>query len=289
MPAKRARITDRDPLTPTDKVLAQYEQVNKSSSQLPESAGNETQSPKQESSTQVDKLASQQPNFSTSEEVNILKSTSQQVNFSTSEEVNSLDSTSQQSNNLTSQQASKVDLTSQQVNNLTSEKVVIEPPIGTQTNSLASQQSNKSASQQAKISKTNQPTSQQSKNIASQIVDMSTSQQVINPNVTSQQSNKLTSEQANMTELDQETSQLADNQVRQQAQNPVLRKATFQVDGAILDALDRYHLQLQIELGKRNAPYKEILVEEAIAIWLERATKSPDRVVKSLLKRQEQR
>jgi hypothetical protein len=106
---------------------------------------------------------------------------------------------------------------------------------------------------------------------------------------TSQQPNKLTSEQANMTELDQETSQLADNQVRQQAQNPVLRKATFQVDAAILDALDRYHLQLQIELGKRNAPYKEILVEEAIAIWLERATKSPERVVKSLLKRQEQR
>jgi hypothetical protein len=84
-------------------------------------------------------------------------------------------------------------------------------------------------------------------------------------------------------------SQLADNQVRQQAHNPVLRKATFQVDAAILDALDRYHLQLQIELGKRNAPYKEILVEEAIAQWLERATKSPERVVKSLLKRQEQR
>jgi hypothetical protein len=209
MPTKRARITDRDPLTPTDKVLAQYEQVNKSSSQLPESAGNETQSPKQESSTQVDKLASQQ--------------------------------------------------------------------------------SNKSASQQAKISKSNQPTSQQSKNIASQIVDVSTSQQVDNPKSTSQQPNKLTSEQANMTELDQVTSQFADNQVRQQVDNLVLRKATFQVDAAILDALDRYHLQLQIELGKRNAPYKEILVEEAIAIWLERATKSPDRVVKSLLKRQEHR
>jgi hypothetical protein len=253
MPAKRARITDRDPLTPTDRVLAQYEQVNKSSSQLPESAGNETQSPKQESSTQVDKLASQQANFSTSKEVNNLEATSQQAN------------------------------------NLTSEEVVIEPSIGGQTNSPASQQSNKSASQQAKLSKSTQPTSQQSKNIASQIGDLSTSQQVINPNGTSQQPNKLTSEQANMTELDQVTSQLADNQVRQQAQNPVLRKATFQVDAAILDALDRYHLQLQIELGKRNAPYKEILVEEAIAQWLERATKSPDRVVKSLLKRQEQR
>jgi hypothetical protein len=253
MPTKRARITERDPLTPTDKVLAQYEQVNKSASQLPESAGTETQSPKKLTSTQVDKTTSQQPNFSTSEEVNNLKSTSQQAN------------------NLTSEEANQVELTSQQANNLTSEEVVIEPSIGTESNKSASKQSNKSASQQAKIADSNQPTSQQ--------FDL------------------LTSEQANMTDSNQPASQqskntrsqIVDMSTSQQAQNPVLRKATFQVDGAILDALDRYHLQLQIELGKRNTPYKEILVEEAIAQWLERATKSPDRVVKSLLKRQEQR
>jgi hypothetical protein len=61
------------------------------------------------------------------------------------------------------------------------------------------------------------------------------------------------------------------------------------VDAAILADLDRYHLQRKIEMGRRNAPYKEIVVEEAIAQWLERAAKSPDRAVKSLLKRQEQR
>ena len=72
----------------------------------------------------------------------------------------------------------------------------------------------------------------------------------------------------------------------QQVSKPTIRKATFQVDAAILADLDRYHLQLQIEMGRRNAPYKEILVEEAIAQWLERAAKSPDRTVKSLLKRQ---
>jgi hypothetical protein len=217
MTAKRARITEacappggRDPLTPTDKVLDQYEQVNKSSSQFPAVAGNEKQQSTSLTSTQVDKLVSQQSK----------KSLSQQVN--------------------------NLDLTSQQANNLTSEEVAILRP----TDGSLEAQLNNSASQKY---------------------------------------DKLTSEQANITEFDQGTSQLADNQIRQQAHNPVLRKATFQVDGAILDALDRYHLQLQIELGKRNAPYKEILVEEAIAQWLERATKSPDRVVKSLLKRQEQR
>jgi hypothetical protein len=81
----------------------------------------------------------------------------------------------------------------------------------------------------------------------------------------------------------------ANQSASQPVNQPIMRKATFQLDAAIIEDLDRYHLQLQIELGKRNAPYKEIIVEEAIAQWLERATKSPDRVVKSLLKRQEQR
>jgi hypothetical protein len=81
----------------------------------------------------------------------------------------------------------------------------------------------------------------------------------------------------------------ANQSASQLVNQPIMRKATFQLDAAIIEDLDRYHLQLQIELGKRNAPYKEIIVEEAIAIWLERATKFPDRVVKSLLKRQEQR
>jgi hypothetical protein len=94
---------------------------------------------------------------------------------------------------------------------------------------------------------------------------------------------------SNRPESDNSTSQQSDKLATQQVSKPIIRKATFQVDAAILEALDRYHLQLQIEMGRRNAPYKEILVEEAIAQWLERAAKSPDRAVKSLLKRQEQR
>jgi hypothetical protein len=49
------------------------------------------------------------------------------------------------------------------------------------------------------------------------------------------------------------------------------------LDSEVLTALDRYHLQLQIDLGKQDAPYKETIVEEAIAQWLERSEKSPDR------------
>jgi hypothetical protein len=50
-----------------------------------------------------------------------------------------------------------------------------------------------------------------------------------------------------------------------------LRKATFKLSQSILEQLDTFHLQLQIELGKANAPYKEVIVEEAIAHMLEQA------------------
>ncbi len=126
MPAKRARITDRDPLTPTDKVLAQYEQVNKSSSQTPESVGNETQSPKKSTSKQVDKLASQPLKKSASQQVDNLDLTSQQANKLPSEEVNNLESTSQQSEKSTSQQVTIAEpnqMASQQSKNTGSQQV----------------------------------------------------------------------------------------------------------------------------------------------------------------------
>jgi hypothetical protein len=101
-----------------------------------------------------------------------------------------------------------------------------------------------------------------------------------------EQASQLTSQQSKNTEI-----QLADKSspTSQQVEKSTTRKATYQIDDSILDALDRYHLQLQIDMGKRKAPYKEIVVEEAIAQWLERVEKSPDRAVKTLLKRQEQR
>jgi membrane-associated HD superfamily phosphohydrolase len=200
MANKRARISDRNPLTATDGVIAGYEQVNKSASQQSES----------------DLLTSGQ----------VSKSASQQAE------------------NIASQQTDK--LTSQ--------------------NELAETDNTSDNSATEEVSK---PTSQQSDNLANQEVNKL--------EVTSnQQSEKSTSQQANNIES-------------QQVSKPIIRKATFQVDAAILADLDRYHLQLQMQMGRRNAPYKEILVEEAIAQWLERAAKSPDRAVKSLLKRQEQR
>lgn len=111
---------------------------------------------------------------------------------------------------------------------------------------------------------------------------------------TSQESGKLTIEEVNNSESHQADSVLVTSQEpnmlkSQQVSKSETRKSTFQLDVSVLEALDTYHLQLQIAMGKRNAPYKEIIVEEAIAQWLERATKSPDRTVKNLLKRQEQR
>jgi hypothetical protein len=185
MATKRARITDRNPLTATDGVIAGYEQVNKSASQ--------------------------------------------------------------QAKNITSQQVSKP----------------------TSQTKLVEQDSN-------------------SDNPAPEEASKSTSQLVENPTSTSQEPDNPTSQEVNELEAANERPEL-DKSATQQVSKPIIRKATFQVDAAILEALDRYHLQLQIEMGRRNAPYKEILVEEAIAQWLERAAKSPDRAVKSLLKRQEQR
>ena len=216
MATKRARITDRNPLTATDGVLAGYEQVNKSASQVSEPEDRQV----------------------------------------TSEQVNKLES--QQSNKTTSKQSSK----SASQNQLA---IACAPLDGRD-------------------------------NIATEEVRKSTSQQVENPVLTSQEPNKPGIQQVNELELlgdrlesEKLASQQSEKVGSQQVSKPIIRKATFQVDAAILEALDRYHLQLQIEMGKRNAPYKEILVEEAIAQWLERADKSPDRAVKSLLKRQEQR
>jgi hypothetical protein len=224
MATKRARITDRDPLTATDGVLAGYEQVNKLASQLPEVAVNR-QSVEKSTSKQVSKSTSQQPDDSIT--------TSRQPDKSTSQEVELVESNNPHP--------------------------ALDKPGSQEVSKLESQQANKL-----------------------------TSQEVINLELTSQQANKSASEEVETVESDNrqvETDKLASQQVSK----PTIRKATFQIDAAILEALDRYHLQLQIEMGRRNAPYKEILVEEAIAQWLERAAKSPDRAVKSLLKRQEQR
>lgn len=200
MATKRARISDRNPLTATDGVIAGYEQVNKSASQ----------------NSEVEARSDNQ-------------------------------STSEQARNTTSQQVSK--LASQ--------------------NDLVERDNN-----------SDNPATEQASKPTSQLVEDSI--------LTCQEPNNLASEEVDKLEVTSDKLGL-DKSTTQQVSKPTIRKATFQVDAAILADLDRYHLQLQIEMGRRNAPYKETVVEEAIAQWLERAAKSPDRAVKSLIKRQEQR
>ena len=48
-----------------------------------------------------------------------------------------------------------------------------------------------------------------------------------------------------------------------------LKKATYQLDEAVLERLDRAYLQMSLDRGKQNTPYKEVLVETAIANFLE--------------------
>jgi hypothetical protein len=243
MANKRARISDRNPLTATDGVIAGYEQVNKSASQIAEVEG---QQDSHSTSEQVNKLGSQQAN----------KTTSKQASKSASQ--NELAIGNSNSDNLATEEVSL--LTSQLVENLV----------------LASEEPDNPISQE--------------------VDDLDLISNPDNNKSTSQQPGKPRIQEFNESELlgdrsksDKSARQQPEKLASQQVSKPIIRKATFQVDAAILADLDRYHLQLQIEMGRRNAPYKEILVEEAIAQWLERAAKSPDRAVKSLIKRQEQR
>ena len=82
------------------------------------------------------------------------------------------------------------------------------------------------------------------------------------------------------------TQQLDDLPTSQQVNKSKIRKSTFQLSEAVLTQLDRYHLQLQLDLGKADAPYKEIIVEEAIAQFLANAD---SKSVNSLLERQKTR
>jgi len=67
------------------------------------------------------------------------------------------------------------------------------------------------------------------------------------------------------------------------------KKATFQLDETLLKELDTFHLKLQLELGKENAPYKEVLVEAAIAQLLEQYQQAPKETLDTLQTRQANR
>jgi len=67
-----------------------------------------------------------------------------------------------------------------------------------------------------------------------------------------------------------------------------LQKATFKLSRSVLEQLDTLHLQLQLELGKANAPYKEVIVEEAISQLLEQMLQDRDSHISRLQERQHQ-
>jgi hypothetical protein len=101
---------------------------------------------------------------------------------------------------------------------------------------------------------------------------------------TRQPDDLLTSQQVSNT-----TTQPDDKLTSQQVSKSAIRKATFQLSVAILQQLDKFHLQLQLELGKGSAPYKEVIVEEAITRLLEQAQDNPEELIAVLRLRQEKR
>jgi predicted mannosyl-3-phosphoglycerate phosphatase (HAD superfamily) len=75
----------------------------------------------------------------------------------------------------------------------------------------------------------------------------------------------------------------------QQVDKSVLKKATFQIDSQILQQLDRLHLKFQMENGKAEAPYKEVIVEEAIARFLAEINDNEAQLFQDLSTRQKSR
>ena len=78
----------------------------------------------------------------------------------------------------------------------------------------------------------------------------------------SQQAGNTTSQEVASPVLEQEA--IVIKTESQEVKKSTIRKSTFQLSEEVLKQLDRYHLQLQLELGKADAPYKEVIVEEAI-------------------------
>ncbi len=147
------------------------------------------------------------------------------------------------------------------------------------------------AKRRARLNEENDPLSSTDKVLAgfeqlsqstSQPDDLLTSQEV--NKTASQPDDLLTSQQ-----VSKPTTQPDDLLTSQQVSKSAIRKATFQLSVAVLQQLDKFHLQLQLELGKGSAPYKEVIVEEAITRLLEQAQENPEELIAVLRLRQEKR
>lgn len=108
----------------------------------------------------------------------------------------------------------------------------------------------------------------------------------------SQQVEKSTSQDSGSSQ-NQEFTGLDSQQVSllgsQQVDKSVLKKATFQIDSQILQQLDRLHLKFQMENGKAEAPYKEVIVEEAITRFLAEINDNEAQLFQDLSARQKSR
>jgi len=141
------------------------------------------------------------------------------------------------------------------------------------------------AKRRARLNEENDPLSSTDKVLAGfEQLSQSTSQPVSQS--TSQPDVKLVSQPH---DNDKSTSQPASKPTTQPADKSAIRKATFQLNEAVLQQLDKFHLQLQLELGKGGAPYKEVIVEEAITQLLEQAQSNPEELIAVLRLRQEKR
>jgi hypothetical protein len=99
-----------------------------------------------------------------------------------------------------------------------------------------------------------------------------------------EQVSKITSKQDNKSESQQDSKSTS-----QPVNKSKLRKSTFQISEEVLNKLDQFHLRLQLELGKKDAPYKEVIVEEAIVQLLDQMNSDSTEILEALSKRQTER
>ena len=147
------------------------------------------------------------------------------------------------------------------------------------TKSFTNNRSKKSTSQQD-----SNLTSQEADKLTSQEDKVSTSQQ--SDQTTISQDNNLTSHKDSKSarkQVDFSTSQ------KVKSKKSILRKSTFQINSEVLSQLDRLHLTLQLEMGKSNAPYKEVIVEEALVRLLEEVHSDRKALIEALLERHKSR
>lgn len=108
--------------------------------------------------------------------------------------------------------------------------------------------------------------------------------------------NKSASEHANLSKdsgnkksTSQQSRNLAAQPEDQSRVKPIqIKKVTYQLDSRLVEQLDRVHLQLCLERGKSATPYKEVLVETAIATFLEQFLENPN-LLEEAIARQESR